>query len=75
MEGVSVGPSIWNDRFNNITQWTILASGIPAILQVNNSLKLTVAFPSKLNPQALSIYRSVNLSLDQDPLITFSITV
>ncbi|TMI21414.1 hypothetical protein E6H36_12600 [Candidatus Bathyarchaeota archaeon] len=75
IEGVSVGPTIWKDSFNNITQWTLPSSSIPAILQVNNSLKLTVAFPSKSSPQALSIYRSVNLSLDRDPLITFSTTV
>src|SRR3989442_344249 len=67
IEGVSVGPTIWKDSFNNITQWTLPASSIPAILQVNNSLKLTVAFPSKSNPQSLSIYRNVNLCLVREP--------
>jgi len=75
MQGVAVGPTIWNESFNDITQWTLPATSIPAILQVNNLLKLTVALPSISSPQAISIYRSVNLSLDRDPLITISLTV
>jgi hypothetical protein len=75
MQGVSIGPTIWNETFDNITKWTLPSTNIPAILQVNNSLKLTIALPSTTSPQALSIYRNVNLPLDENPLMTLSLTV
>ena len=75
MQGVAIGPTVWNESFNDLTQWTLPKTSIPAILQVNSFLKLTVALPSTSSPQALSVYRSVNLPLDRDPLITLSLTV
>lgn len=75
MEGVSPGPMIWNAGFNNITSWTLSGATVPAFLEVNRSLILRVAFPAKPNPQALSVYRGVNLLLDQDPIITITLRV
>ena len=75
MQGVTIGPTIWNETFNNMTSWILPSTSIPAILQVNNSLKLTIALPSTTSSQALSIYRNVNLPLDKDPLMTLSLTV
>lgn len=74
MQGVSMGPAIWNDNFNNMTQWTPSAGRIPAVLQVNNSLKLKVTFPSQSSPQAISISRSVNLSFDKGPIVTVTLS-
>ncbi|TMI20211.1 hypothetical protein E6H31_10095, partial [Candidatus Bathyarchaeota archaeon] len=37
MQGVSLGPLIWSEGFNNASTWT-LSGSTPAILQVNNSL-------------------------------------
>jgi hypothetical protein len=75
IQGVAIGPTIWNESFNDLTQWILPPTSIPAFLQDNNFLKLTVSLPSKSSPQAISIYRNVNLPLDQDPLMSLSLTV
>jgi hypothetical protein len=74
LEGVSVGPTIWNEGFANLTAWSLSGSA-PAILQLNNSLVLSVAFSSKPVAQAVSATRSVSLSLDQNPIVTITLRV
>ncbi len=74
MEGVTLGPTIWAESFANLTSWSLSGSA-PAILQLNNSLSLSVAFPSKSVAQAVSATRSVNLSLDQNPIVTITMGV
>ena len=74
IQGVSLGPLIWSEGFNNASTWTL--SGSPqAILQVNNSLTLKVVLQSKTTAQALSVYHNVSLPLDQGPIVTLRLQV
>jgi hypothetical protein len=74
LEGVAIGPTIWAESFTNLTAWSLSGSA-PAILQLNNSFSLSVAFPSKSVAQAVSATRSVNLSLEQNPVVTVTLMV
>ncbi len=74
MQGVSVGPVIWSEDFNNASTWA-LSGSTPAVLQVNNSLSLKVVFPSKTTAQALSLYHNVSLPLDREPIVTLVLQV
>ncbi len=74
MQGVSLGPVIWSENFNNASTWAI-SSSTPAILQVNNSLMLKAVIPSKTTTQALSLYHNVSLPLDRGPIVTLVLQV
>src|SRR5437870_4278469 len=74
MQGVSIGPLIWSEGFNNPSTWT-LSGSTPAILQVNNSLTLKVVLQSKTTAQALSVYHNVSLPLDRGPIVTLRLQV
>src|SRR5438132_2622942 len=74
MQGVSLGPAIWREGFNNASTWA-LSGSIPAILQVNNSLTLKIILPSRTTAQALSIFHNVSLPLDQGPIVTLGLQV
>src|SRR3989442_11097924 len=69
MQGASLGPATWSESFNNASEWSVPANP-PNILSVSGSLKLSVSFPSSSKAQAISVYRSVNWSLSQTPIIT-----
>src|SRR5256885_6716145 len=74
LESVSLGPTIWAESFNNLTAWS-LSGNAPGILRLNNSLVLSVAFPLKSVSQAVSASRTLNLSLNQNPVITITLAV
>ena len=74
MQGVSLGPVIWREGFNNASTWA-LSGSVPAILQVNKSLTLKTIFPSRTTSQALSIFHNVSLPLDQGPIVTLGLQV
>src|SRR5438309_1850407 len=74
MQGVSLGPVIWREGFNNASTWA-LSGSTPAILQLNNSLSLKIVFPSRTTAQALSIFHNVSLPLDQGPIVFLSVQV
>src|SRR5438552_16254925 len=74
MQGVSLGPIIWIQGFDNASPWS-LSSTIPAILQANNSLTLKIVFPSNTTAQAISIFHNVSLPLDQGPIVTLGLQV
>jgi len=70
----TVGPTIWAESFNNLTAWS-LSSNAPGVVQLNNSLVLSVAFPLKSVSQAVTASRTLNLSLDKNPAITLTLAV
>ena len=74
LQGVSLGPLIWREGFNNATSWMLSGSG-SAVLQVNGSLSLNLVFPSRTAAQALTVYHNVDISLDQSPVVTVRLQV
>ena len=74
MQGVSLGPVIWRERFDNASTWAV-SGNVPAVLQVNNSLSLKIVFPSRTTAQAVSIFHNVSLPLDQGPIVALTLQV
>src|SRR5215467_5434775 len=74
LQSVSLGPVIWSEPFNNPSAWSISGNS-PAALQVNDSLTLNVVFPTKTTAQAVLISRGLNISLDQEPVLSLAIKV
>ena len=74
LQGISPGPVIWSEGFNNASLWTLSGSG-STVLQVNGSLSLNVLFPSRSTSQAVSVYHNISISLDQSPIVTARLQV
>ena len=75
IEGVGLGGLIWSDNFTG-NDWSMsVSNNTGASLRVDHSLNFIVAFQSDQVPQAVSLYRNVNLSLDQNPAIVAELSV
>ena len=74
MQGVSLGPVIWRESFDNASTWAV-SGNVPAVLQVNNSLSLKIVFPSRTTAQAVTIFHNVSLPLDQGPIVALTLQV
>jgi len=73
---VRLNNTIWQDPLNNASQWQIgysqpnmKAAGV----SVNGDLYLNATFASEQYPQAVNLYRSVNVSLAQNPVLLISL--
>ncbi len=71
---VETGDTIWSDDLSNMSQWH-LENQKDTIMQAeaNGVLIMNVTFSPQYEPQAVNLYRAVNISLDANPV--FSITV
>ncbi|HYY92632.1 MAG TPA: hypothetical protein VE955_11660, partial [Candidatus Dormibacteraeota bacterium] len=74
LRGISLGPVIWSERFNNASTWTASGSGSGS-LTVNKTVSLKIIFSSSTTSQAINVYHNVSISLDQDPILTVSLQV
>src|SRR5205807_8186868 len=75
INSIDLGPPLWTDGFND-SSWTSSGSNdtISARLTDNHSLNLTVHFPSSPEAQAVSVSRTVNVSLDGRPLLIANVS-
>jgi len=74
VQGVGVGNLIWRDNFTD-NAWHLTAPNTTtAQLHVNGTLDLNVVFNSEANAQSVTVYRSVNISLDVDSLVVVELT-
>ena len=72
---VRLNNTIWQDPLTNASRWRVgysqpnMTSGISA----NGVLKLNATIASESYPQAVNLYRSVNFSLAQNPVLLVSL--
>jgi len=74
IETLSDAEQLWSDDFVNQSSWTTTPSDRGS-LYLNGSLNLEVSFVEKTTPQAVSIARVINLSLESNPLLAIQATV
>ncbi len=68
IQGVGLGPMLWSDIFAG-ANWHLSASGTTQTsMAQNGALDLNVTFNKQPNAQAVTVSRTLNLSLDQDPV-------
>ena len=67
--------TIWNDPLNNISQWHVSYSqlNMTSHMSAMRALQLNTTIASESYPQAVNLYRSVNLSLAQNPVLLISL--
>ena len=76
VDAVSLGPTIWSETFANASSWTPTyrnPSTLNYSLSFNDHLNLNVDFAGS-NAQSIQISRSVNIPLDENPLVTANVT-
>ena len=77
VDAVSLGQTIWSETFTNASSWTSTyrnPSTLNYSLSINDHLNLSVDFPASTNGQSIQISRSVNIPLDENPLVTANVT-
>ena len=77
VDAVSLGPIIWSDSLANASSWMATYKSPPTLsysLSANGSLNLSLFFPLSSKAQSIQISRSVNISLDDNPLVTANVT-
>src|SRR2546427_9953807 len=70
---VSLGAITWSDSIRNVSSWTATyknPSTLNLTLSANGFLNLSVHFPFASNSNSLQISRSVNIPMDDNPLVT-----
>ena len=77
LQGISLGPIIWREGFNNRSLWTISgpSSPVPPYLLVNKTLSLIITIPSRTTAQAWTVYHNLNISLDKNPIVVLRLQV
>jgi hypothetical protein len=70
LQGISLGPIIWREGFNNRSLWKVSgpSSPVPPNLQVNKTLSLIISIPSRTTAQAWTVYHNLSISLDSNPI-------
>jgi hypothetical protein len=73
---VETGDTIWRDDLSDISQWH-LAYEKTTIVQAraNGVLAMNVTFSPQNEPQAMNLYRAVNISLDSNPVFSATVRV
>ena len=75
IQGINIGSRIWTDNFTD-NAWHLSAPNTTtAQLQTNHTLDLKVVFSNEPNAQSIILYRSVNISLNADPVVVAELTV
>src|SRR2546428_13905688 len=72
---IKLNNTIWRDPLNNASQWHVgySQSNMTARATANGALHLNAAIPSESYPQAVNLYRSLDLSLAQNPTLLISL--
>jgi hypothetical protein len=72
---VRLNNTIWQDPLNNTSQWHVSYSqpNMTARATANGALRLNATFASEPYAQAINLYRSVNFSLAQNPVLLISL--
>src|SRR5205807_1938364 len=72
---VRLNDTIWQDPLNNTSQWRVSYSqpNMTARLNANGALHLNATIASEQYAQATNLYRSVNFSLSQNPVLLISL--
>ena len=74
IQGISVGNAIWADNFTDSAWHFSAPNTATAELNVNHTLNLSVMFANEPTPQSVIVYRSINISLDADPVAVTELT-
>jgi len=77
VDGVSLRAITWSDSLRNVSSWTATyknPSTLNPTLSANGFLNLSVDFPLSSDPKSIQISRSVNIPLDDNPLVTANVT-
>ena len=76
IDGIGFGGLLWSDNFTG-NAWLIALSpnNANAYLQVRHTLNFTAIFQAEQVPQAISISRNLNLSLDENPALVIGLLV
>ena len=75
VEGVGLGPTYWSDSFTG-TSWHLSPSNTTqTVFTQNGTLDLNSTFTGQPIPQSVTVSRSLNLSLDQNPVIVTQLDV
>jgi hypothetical protein len=72
---VRLNDTIWQDPLNNTSQWHVSYSqpNMTAGVTANGALHLNATIASEQYAQAVNLYRSVNFSLAQNPVLRISL--
>src|SRR2546427_11648022 len=72
---VRLNNTTWQDPLTNASQWHVGYSqqNMTSRISANGVLKLNATIASESYPQAVSLYRSVNFSLAQNPVLVVSL--
>ena len=77
VDGVSLGAITWSDGLRSVSSWTATYKNPGTLnftLSANGFLNLNVDFPFASNSKSIQISRSVNIPLDDNPLVTANVT-
>src|SRR5207249_9144405 len=72
---VRLNNTIWQDPLNSTSQWHVSYSqpNMTAHITANGALHLNTTIVSEPFAQAVNLYRSVNFSLSQNPVLSISL--
>src|SRR5437660_6883780 len=75
IQGVGLGPTIWSDNFTGIGWHLSQPNTTQTSFLQNHALDLNLTFTGQPIPQAVTISRSLNVSLDRDPVVVTELDV
>src|SRR5712692_5506232 len=72
---IRLNNAIWQDPLTNISQWHVDHSqpNMTSRISATGALQLNATIASESYPQAVNLYRSVNFSLAQNPVLLISL--
>src|SRR5437870_3258341 len=75
VKGVGLGPTLWSDSFRG-TSWHLSPSNTTQTsFTQNGTLDLNSTFTGQPTPQSVTVSRSLNLSLNQNPVVVTQLDV